>query len=108
MLRKFGQFTLVGVEYIISPNLYKTLSAEEQKLWHSHAYEIKSGLWVNPSVPEMLEKPELDKMACTYGKFWCTWQVDRGDRLPLGAPALMFSPQPVNLGKVMMPKSLLI
>ncbi|KAJ3703985.1 hypothetical protein LUZ61_007690 [Rhynchospora tenuis] len=91
---------LIGVEYIISPKLYETLPEEEQKLWHSHAYEIKSGLWVNPGVPQMLEKPELENMACTYGKFWCTWQVDRGDRLPLGAPALMFSPQPVNLGRV--------
>lgn len=48
----------------------------------------------------MIGRPELDNMAKTYGKFWCTWQVDRGDRLPLGAPALMMSPQAVNLGMV--------
>ncbi|XP_052735331.1 oil body-associated protein 2A isoform X2 [Vigna angularis] len=46
---------------------------EEQKLWHSHAYEVKSGLWVNPRVPELIGKPELENLAKTYGKFWCTW-----------------------------------
>ncbi|KAH9749191.1 oil body-associated protein 2A [Citrus sinensis] len=91
---------LIGVEYIVSDKIFEALPLEEQKLWHSHAYEVKSGLWVNPRVPEMIGRPELDNMAKTYGKFWCTWQVDRGDRLPLGAPALMMSPQAVNLGMV--------
>ncbi|XP_051133770.1 oil body-associated protein 2C-like [Andrographis paniculata] len=84
---------LIGVEYIISDRTFETLSPEEQKLWHSHAYEIKSGLWVNPRVPEMVVKPELESLAKTYGKFWCTWQTDRGHRLPMGPPALMMSPQ---------------
>ncbi|KAK2642626.1 hypothetical protein Ddye_024389, partial [Dipteronia dyeriana] len=61
---------------------------------------IKSGLWINPRVPEVIAKPELKNLTKTYGKFWCTWQVDRGDRLPLGAPSLMMSPQGVNLGMV--------
>uniref|UniRef100_A0A0D9V5M3 Uncharacterized protein n=1 Tax=Leersia perrieri TaxID=77586 RepID=A0A0D9V5M3_9ORYZ len=63
------------------------------RLWHSHAHEIKAGLWVSPHLPEKLEKTELEQMAGTFGKFWCTWQVDRGDRLPIGPPALMVSPQ---------------
>ncbi|KAJ0986451.1 hypothetical protein J5N97_004807 [Dioscorea zingiberensis] len=91
---------LIGVEYIISEKTFESLSPEEQKLWHSHAYEIKSGLWVHPRVAEMIAKAELKGLAKTYGKFWCTWQVDRGDRLPLGAPALMMSPQGVNTGAV--------
>ncbi|CAI9087862.1 OLC1v1022046C1 [Oldenlandia corymbosa var. corymbosa] len=91
---------LIGVEYIISDRLFEGLNPEEQKLWHSHAYEIKSGLWVNPRVPEMVVKPELENLARTYGKFWCTWQTDRGDKLPMGPPALMMSPQAVNLGMV--------
>ncbi|XAR66616.1 hypothetical protein NMG60_11012904 [Bertholletia excelsa] len=91
---------LIGVEYIVSERTFETLPPEEQKLWHSHAHEIQSGLWVNPRVPEMVLKSELNDLAKTYGKFWCTWQVDRGDRLPLGAPALMMSPQEVNLGIV--------
>uniref|UniRef100_A0A2N9FZF2 Uncharacterized protein n=1 Tax=Fagus sylvatica TaxID=28930 RepID=A0A2N9FZF2_FAGSY len=65
-------------EYIVSDRIFEALPPEEQKLWHSHAYEIKSGLWVNPQVPGVIERPELENLAKTYGKFWCTWQVDRG------------------------------
>ncbi|KAG2395911.1 Oil body-associated protein [Vigna angularis] len=54
---------------------------------------VKSGLWVNPRVPELIGKPELENLAKTYGKFW--W-----DRLPMGAPALMMSPQAVSPGLV--------
>uniref|UniRef100_A0ACD5VGN3 Uncharacterized protein n=1 Tax=Avena sativa TaxID=4498 RepID=A0ACD5VGN3_AVESA len=91
---------LIGVEYIVSDSIFEALPAEEQKLWHSHAYEVKAGLWTDVGVPEMLQSSEMARMAKTYGKFWCTWQVDRGDRLPLGAPALMMSPQAVEPGRV--------
>ncbi|KAK4493106.1 hypothetical protein RD792_018051 [Penstemon davidsonii] len=63
-------------------------------------HQVKSGLLVTPRVPEMLAKPELENLAKTYGKFWCTWQTDRGDKLPIGPPSLMMSPQGVNLGMV--------
>lgn len=88
------------MEYIISDYLFNGFPTEEQKLWHSHAYEIKSGLWITPRIPEAVEKTELQNLATTYGKFWCTWQSDRGDRLPLGPPALMMSPQAMNAGMV--------
>lgn len=91
---------LIGIEYIVSDRLFEALPDEEKQLWHSHFDEIKSGLWVYPGLPETLQKPELRKMAKTYGKFWCTWQFDRGDRLPLGVPALMMSPQAENLGQI--------
>ncbi|KAG2261918.1 hypothetical protein Bca52824_068997 [Brassica carinata] len=91
---------LIGIEYIVSERLFESLSSEEQKLWHSHDYEIQTGLLVTPRVPELVAKPELQNIAKTYGKFWCTWQTDRGDKLPLGAPALMMSPQDVNIGKI--------
>ncbi|KAL2457594.1 Protein of unknown function (DUF1264) [Abeliophyllum distichum] len=91
---------LIGVEYIVSDRIFETLLPDEQKLWHSHAYEVKSGLWANPRVPEMVARPELENIAKTYGKFWCTWQTDRGDKLPMGPPALMMSPQGVGIGIV--------
>ncbi|XP_057537372.1 oil body-associated protein 2A-like [Amaranthus tricolor] len=94
---------LIGVEYIISDRLFEALPPDEQKLWHSHYFEIKSGLFVNPRVPEAVAKPELDKFAKTYGKFWCTWQTDRGDLLPVGEPALMMSPQGEVEGMVKAP-----
>ncbi|KAM2554318.1 hypothetical protein TB2_018447 [Malus domestica] len=65
-----------------------------------------------PRKPMMMRQHVLDKgvemmqslkliqnLAKTYGKFWCTWQVDQGDRLPLRVPARMMSPQPVNGGR---------
>ncbi|KAL4562183.1 hypothetical protein LXL04_034379 [Taraxacum kok-saghyz] len=91
---------LIGVEYIVSDTIFETLPPEEQKLWHSHAYEIKSGLWVHPRMPDMIVMPELKNLAKTYGKFWCTWQTDRGDELPLGPPSLMMSPQAAEVGVV--------
>lgn len=91
---------MAGIEYIISDNIFETLPPEEQKLWHSHAYEIKTGLWTLQGMPELLQDPEHKSLTKTYGKFWCTWQVDRGDRLPLGAPSLMMSPQAVDIARV--------
>ncbi|XP_010518830.1 PREDICTED: oil body-associated protein 2A isoform X2 [Tarenaya hassleriana] len=91
---------LIGVEYMVSEKLFNTLPPEEQKLWHSHQYEVQTGLLVTPRVPELVAMPELQNIAKTYGKFWCTWQIDRGDRLPLGPPALMMSPQDVNMGRI--------
>ncbi|XP_022634683.1 oil body-associated protein 2A-like [Vigna radiata var. radiata] len=35
----------------------------EHKLWHSHVYEVKSGLWVNPRVPELIGKLKLENLA---------------------------------------------
>lgn len=29
-----------GVEYIVSDRIFEDLPPEEQKLWHSHAYEV--------------------------------------------------------------------
>lgn len=91
---------MAGIEYIVSDNIFETLLPEEQKLWHSHAYEIKTGLWTLQGMPELLQDPEHKSLTKTYGKFWCTWQVDRGDQLPLGAPSLMMSPQAVDIARV--------
>eukprot|EP00897_Mesotaenium_endlicherianum_P004813 jgi/Mesen1/435/ME001000S10636 len=91
---------LIGVEYIVSDRLFATLPEDEKKLWHSHFYETNTGLWVTPGVPETVQQQELDKTAKTYGKFWLTWQADRGDKLPMGPPALMMSPQEPPEGQI--------
>ena len=80
---------LIGIEYIISEDLFKALPEEEKKLWHSHRYEVMSGLLIAPGVPDLAEKELMKKLVTTYGKTWHTWQVDRGDKLPLGTPRLM-------------------
>lgn len=78
ILKIYNKVVSIGIEYVISDRLYESLPQDEQKLWHSHAYEVKSGSWAYPRLPEIVAAPELKNMAKTYGKFWCTWQIDRG------------------------------
>ncbi|KAF6753908.1 DUF1264 domain-containing protein [Ephemerocybe angulata] len=94
---------LIGIEYMISSKLFNTLDAEERKLWHTHAFEVKSGMLIMPSpkatsgipLPDMFwEKAEttvMEEVVTLYGKTFHTWQVDRGDKIPLGMPKLMGS-----------------
>jgi Protein of unknown function (DUF1264) len=82
---------LIGVEYIVSAKIFDSLPAEEKKLWHSHNYEVKSGVLTAPDMPEAAEKDLMKVLIGTYGKTWHFWQVDRGDKLPLGIPQLMMA-----------------
>ncbi|PKS05189.1 hypothetical protein jhhlp_008557 [Lomentospora prolificans] len=88
---------IIGIEYMITPALYETLDAEERKLWHSHVYEVKSGMLVMPqarlpsAVWDIAENKEMEQVVRLYGKTYHLWQVDRGDKLPLGKPELMIS-----------------
>ncbi|CAL8472325.1 g11868 [Coccomyxa elongata] len=82
---------LIGIEYIISRRLFEALPPEEKKFWHSHNYEVMSGQLFAPGVPNMAENIEMQKLVDTYGKTWHTWQVDRGDPLPLGPAQLMMA-----------------
>jgi hypothetical protein len=80
---------LMGVEYIISAQLFQQLPAGEKRLWHSHAHEVKSGQLVAPGIPAPAEHALMAKLANTYGKTWHTWHTDQDKRLPLGVPQLM-------------------
>lgn len=100
------------LEYMIKPHLYESLDEEEQKLWHSHVFEVKSGMLIMPKakvVPEaaweLAENKEMEEVVHLYGKIYHLWQTDRGDKLPLGPPQLMTSytsaDQMPNFDKVM-------
>ncbi|RIA97152.1 embryo-specific protein [Glomus cerebriforme] len=85
---------LIGVEYIISAKLFQTLPEEEKKYWHSHVYEIKSGMLILPTgslVPtvavDKVEETALEELI----KTWHFWQVDAGHPLPYGPPQLMMA-----------------
>ncbi|KAG5995492.1 hypothetical protein E4U52_008220 [Claviceps spartinae] len=88
---------LIGIEYMIAPHLYESLPQEERRLWHSHVYEVKSGMLVMPNrtVPatvwDAAERKEMAEIITLYGKTYHLWQTDRGDKLPLGEPKLMTS-----------------
>jgi len=82
---------LIGVEYIISEKLFKTLSDEEARYWHSHVYEVKSGMLSCPNIPQVAEKEVMKELICTYGKTIHLWQIDKGDKIPLGPPQVMMA-----------------
>ena len=82
---------LIGVEYMVPKHVYEGLDPEEQKLWHSHEFEVKSGMLVLPKPVgaaagewEQAEVEAMKEVVGLYGKTWHFWQVDRGDALPLG------------------------
>eukprot|EP00258_Populus_trichocarpa_P024294 XP_024440313.1 LOW QUALITY PROTEIN: oil body-associated protein 1A [Populus trichocarpa] len=82
---------LIGVEYIISENLFLTLADVEKPLWHTHEYEVRSGVLLIPGVSGPIQRQDLEKVCKTYGKTFHFWQIDRGDNLPLGLPQMMMS-----------------
>ena len=83
---------------MITPKLFHTLPATERRLWHSHVYEVKSGILIMPTpstiptkVWEVAETKEMEQVVGLYGKTYHFWQVDRGDTVPMGEPQLMMS-----------------
>ncbi|OQV09326.1 hypothetical protein CLAIMM_13459 [Cladophialophora immunda] len=91
---------LIGVEFMIPKARYEALDPEEQRYWHSHEFEVKSGMLVLPYPAshkrrkdkwDELETRAMEEVVTLYGKLYHFWQVDRGDDLPLGPPTLMGS-----------------
>jgi len=89
---------LIGIEYIISEKLFSTLAKEERAYWHSHKYEVESGLLqlhvkdlVPGQIADLAEQPAMLELQKTYGKTIHTWSIDTSPDLPLGPPALMMS-----------------
>lgn len=80
---------LMGVEYIITERLFKTLDDEEKKLWHSHHHEVKSGTLIAPGLPDIAEYELMEKLVSTYGKTIHTWHTDQEFQLPIGSPMIM-------------------
>jgi hypothetical protein len=79
----------MGVEYIVSEKLFKTLPEAEKALWHSHVHEVKSGQLIAPGIPQVAENALMKMLIGTYGKTWHTWHTDIDRQLPMGAPQLM-------------------
>jgi len=67
---------LIGIEYVISERLFQGLDPEEQKLWHSHGYDIKSGSFIAPGpLPDAAKRSLYKDLAHTYGRSppWCQY-----------------------------------
>ncbi|QNF31657.1 OBAP family protein [Adhaeribacter swui] len=80
---------IMGVEYIVSEKLFRTLPMAERELWHSHAYEVKSGELIAPGIPDVAEHELMEQIVSTYGKVIHTWHTDRDLGLPMGIPQIM-------------------
>ena len=82
---------IMGIEYIVSERLFKSLPEEEKKLWHSHRHEVKSGTLIAPGLPLIAEHELMEKLDSTYGKTIHTWHTDQHLNLPLGSPMIMMA-----------------
>jgi hypothetical protein len=85
-----GDAKLIGVEYIVSDELFQKLPAKEKAYWHSHAYEISAGLLTFTGIKADCEKKLVKGLQKTWGKVWQTWP-DPTMELPIGEPRLMWS-----------------
>ncbi len=64
---------LVGVEVIVTPDVYKRLSAAEKKLWHYHKIEIPKVSATLPDVSQEEGARVLKSIEETYGKVYVLW-----------------------------------
>jgi len=76
----------IGNEYFITKALFDTLPEEERNLWHSHPYEVQSGLFVAPDLTPEDEFIVMEWLMGTFGKVTDTWQFFQD--FPLGPPQL--------------------
>lgn len=81
---------LIGIEYIISDRLYRTLPAGEKKYWHPHTYEVLAGGLIAPGMKPEEEMAFMKGLLTTWGKTWHTWP-DPTSELPIGEPLLMWA-----------------
>jgi hypothetical protein len=81
---------LAGIEYIVTGEAFAKLPMEERELWHSHQYEVSSGLLIEPGIPEGVDNEVMKILANSYGKTTHTWRYDqKNNTLPLGIPELV-------------------
>lgn len=81
---------ILGVEYIITDKLYRSLPDAERKYYHPHSYEVISGLLIAPGMEKSQEKKFMEGLLTTWGKTWHTWP-DHKAPLPMGEPLLMWA-----------------
>lgn len=80
-----------GTETLVRYANENNFTCETDYTRHSHEFEVKSGMLILPKPAAMSseewEKAEIEAMnevVGLYGKTWHFWQIDKGDKLPLG------------------------
>lgn len=78
---------LIGVEYLVSAEVYRKMPPGEKTFWHDHEYEVDAGLLKSLTQSGAEEKATLAKVRTLYGKVFHTWST--GKVYPHG-PARLF------------------
>jgi hypothetical protein len=78
---------LIGVEYLVPDNVFRSMPPDEQVYWHDHKYEVDAGLLKSLIQTGEEEKATLAKVRTLYGKIFHTWST--GKTYPRG-PARLF------------------
>ncbi len=81
---------LMGIEYIVTGDVYRALPEEEKKFWHPHPYEVLGGGLIAPDMTPAAEQKFMRGLMDTWGKTFHTWGDHMTD-IPLGAPRLMWA-----------------
>lgn len=81
---------LLGVEYIVSDEVYRKLSDDEKKYWHPHTYEVLAGGLIAPGMDPETEQKFMKMVMTTWGKTWHTWP-DPKSPVPVGEPMLIWA-----------------
>lgn len=81
---------LVGIEYIVTDEIFRKLPDTEKKYWHPHTYEVLAGGLIAPGMTEENELNFMKTILTTWGKTWHTWP-DPKTPVPMGEPLLIWS-----------------
>jgi hypothetical protein len=80
---------LIGVEYLVSDEVYQKMPAEEKLYWHDHRYEVDAGLVSSPRQSRSEERKTLATVRTLWGKVYYIWAS--GSDYPRGPSRLSWS-----------------
>ncbi|MDX2038170.1 MAG: DUF1264 domain-containing protein [Isosphaeraceae bacterium] len=80
---------LIGVEYLVSDKIYRSMPESEKTHWHDHLHEVDSGLIRSLTQTGKEEAETLAAVRTLWGKVYHTW-ID-GEIYPQGPARLFWS-----------------
>ena len=80
---------LIGIEYLVSDAIYRTMPPEEKVYWHDHKYEVDSGLLKSLTQTGAEEEKTMKAVRPLWGKVFHTWAT--GKAYPSGPPRLFWA-----------------
>ena len=80
---------LIGIEYLVTDELYQKMPVEEKAYWHDHKYEVDAGLIRSITQSGAEEKQTLGTVRTLWGKVYHTWAS--GTTYPRGPARLFWS-----------------